>query len=211
MRCSKCSNPIRPVVAIDVDGTLGDYHGHFAKFAAGYFGRPLPRTYDGGVEFHEALGIPLHEYRAAKLAYRQGGLKRTMPVFPGAGILLRQLRQVAEVFITTTRPYLRLDQTDPDTREWLQRHGMEYDGLLYDEDKYERLTEIVDPTRVVAILDDLSEQYDAAKNTYGARVPILRRNEYNGAMSRPNTVTTLAEALSEITERIHEWETNHAG
>ena len=211
MRCSKCSTNIKPVVAVDIDGTLGDYHGHFTKFAEGYFGRPLNRSYDGGVEFHEALGIPLHEYRDAKLAYRQGGLKRTMPVYSGAGILVRQLRQVAEVFITTTRPYLRLDQTDPDTRFWLAKHGIEYDGLLYDEDKYERLTSIVDPTRVVAVLDDLSEQYDAAKHIYGPRVPILRRNEYNDAMTRPNTVSTLAEALSEINERIHEWETNNAG
>jgi uncharacterized HAD superfamily protein len=197
---------LRPVVAIDIDGTLGDYHGHFIRFAEGYFGRQLPRDYDGSVEFHEALGIPLGEYRDAKLAYRQGGNKRTMPRFDGAGILIRRLRQVSEVFITTTRPYLRLDQTDPDTREWLRRHEVEFDGLLYDEDKYEKLATIVDPRRVVAVLDDLSEQYDNAKRIYGDRVPILRRNNYNAAMNRPNVVHDLAEALSEINERIHEWE-----
>lgn len=211
MRCSKCSVLVRPVVAIDIDGTLGDYHGHFIKFAEGYFGRPLPRDFDGSIEFHEALGLPLGKYRDAKLAYRQGGMKRTMPRFDGAGILARQVRQVAEVFITTTRPFLRLDQTDPDTRFWLDRHEIFFDGLLYDEDKYEKLADIIDPSRVVAVLDDLSTQYDAAKNMFGDRVPILRQNAYNSAMKRPNTVTTLAEALSEIVERIHEWEGRYNG
>jgi uncharacterized HAD superfamily protein len=210
MRCSKCSENVKPVVAIDIDGTLGDYHGHFMKFAESYFGRPLPRTFDGSVEFHEALGLPLSEYREAKLAYRQGGGKRTMPRFDGAGIMVRRLRQVAEVFITTTRPYLRLDQTDPDTREWLRRAEIEYDGLLYHEDKYEVLSEIVDPRRVVAVLDDLPEQYDSAKRMFGERVPILRRNNFNTATSRPNQVSDLAEALAEINERIHEWEVKNA-
>lgn len=209
MRCSKCSNPIRPVVAIDVDGTLGDYHGHFRRFAETYFGRKLPEEYDGSVEFHEALGLPIAKYRDAKLAYRQGGGKRSMPRYDGATVMMSQLRHVAEVFITTTRPYLRLDQTDPDTRFWLDRHDIEFDGLLYDNDKYERLAEIVDPSRVVAVLDDLSTQYDAAARVFGEGVPILRQNEYNGAMKRPNMVTSIPEALLAIADRIDRWHHDH--
>lgn len=205
MRCTSCSQTVRPVVAIDIDGTLGDYHGHFMKFAEGYFGHQLPREYDGSVEFHEALGLPLNKYREAKLAYRQGGWKRMMPRHDGASTLIRQLRREAEVFITTTRPYLRLDQTDPDTRFWLESNDIQYDGLLYDEDKYSKLTEIVDSRRVVAVLDDLSVQYDAARQQFGDRVPILRRNNYNKAMDRPNAVNSLPQALTEIHDRIKEW------
>ncbi len=205
MRCTSCSNPVRPVVAIDIDGTLGDYHGHFIRFAESYFGRELPHNYDGSCEFHEALGLDLKTYRDAKLAYRQGGGKRSMPRHDGATVMMEQLQQVAEVFITTTRPYLRLDQTDPDTRFWLERHGIKFHGLLYDDEKYERLSEIVDPSRVVAVLDDLSTQYDSAARIFGNQVPILRQNEFNGAMARPNVVHSIPEALDAITDRINEW------
>lgn len=211
MHCTKCSAVVKPVVAIDIDGTLGDYHGHFIKFAEGYFGRRLPSDFDGSVEFHEALGLPLSDYRDAKLAYRQGGLKRTMPRFDGASILIKTLRRDAEVFITTTRPYLRLDQTDPDTRFWLQKNEIEYDGLLYDEDKYEVLADIVDRRRVVAVLDDLPEQYDSAKFVFGSGVPLLRINKWNGATKRPNSVRDLSHAMEEIYERIKRWKGTDEG
>ena len=38
MKCSSCSAPVAPVVAIDIDGTLGDYHQHFIEFAEQWLG-----------------------------------------------------------------------------------------------------------------------------------------------------------------------------
>lgn len=205
MLCSNCSQPLLPVVAIDIDGTLGDYHGHFLRFAQQYFNRVFLGQYDGTNDLSEYMEVNKEDYRACKLAYRQGGLKRSMPVYPGARNFLNAVRQISDVFITTTRPYLRLDQTDPDTREWLHRNGLKYDGLLYDEDKYIKLDEIVDHGRVVAVLDDLGSQYDAAAHMFGSRVPILRQNPYNTGVQRGNTVHDLDEALSQIQGRVQEW------
>ena len=39
MLCTSCSAVIRPVVAFDLDGSLGDYHNHFLNFAEGYLDR----------------------------------------------------------------------------------------------------------------------------------------------------------------------------
>lgn len=154
---------VRPVVAVDIDGTLGEYHEHFRRFASEYYGRHLPIGYDGSTDFSSWLGLSKAEYRQAKLAYRQGGAKRTMPVRDGAVELVNSLReQGAEIWLCTTRPYLRLDNIDPDTREWLRRHGIPYDGLLYGEDKYARLLECVDFERVVGVYDDLYEMCEHA-------------------------------------------------
>ena len=38
MKCTECGRELRPVVAIDIDGTLGDFHGHFIKFIVDYLG-----------------------------------------------------------------------------------------------------------------------------------------------------------------------------
>lgn len=159
MKCTECSRPIRPVAAVDIDGTLGDYHGHFIEFAEAYVGRELPHHYRGGEEFSDYLGIDKRTYRDAKLAYRQGGLKRSMAMFPGAGQFMDHLIELGfEIWITTTRPWLRLDNIDPDTREWLGRNRIPYDGLVYDKDKYQQLVGIVDPHRVLLVVEDLLEQ-----------------------------------------------------
>jgi hypothetical protein len=224
MLCSHCSREVKPVVAIDIDGTLGNYHLHFLDFACRYLGwgglEKLQLTahyvhYNGtrkfGEWFCEMLGVDMTTFRQIKLAYRQGGMKRTMPVDPEARAMIVQLRERAEVWLTTTRPYLRLDNVDPDTRFWLERNGIASDGILYDEEKYHQLATLIDPARVVAVLDDEAEQYSAAVTAFGAGAAILKHNGYNdGVIAQRTVARSLYEACSLIETRIDEWEKAHA-
>jgi hypothetical protein len=219
MLCSSCSRIVKPIVAVDIDGTLGNYHAHFIAYARstylGIAGSSRLPMYDGDEPFREwcerTMRVDATQFRAIKLAYRQGGLKRSMPVYDGAIELVAGLREAgAEVWLTTTRPYLRLDNVDPDTRFWLERHAIVFDGMLYDEDKYRILAEHVDRERVVAVLDDLPEQYDAAQHEFGSHVPILRCNDYNRAVKRPRIAPTLPMAGSAIKASIEDWRTAHA-
>lgn len=163
MLCSQCSAPVRPVVAVDIDGTLGNYHEHFHAFAEAYVGHALPPWYPGGGEFSDHLALDKRVYRDIKLAYRQGAQKRSMPVYPGAVRFMATLEALGlEVWICTTRPYMRLDNIDPDTREWMERNSIHYDAMVYDDDKYKQLIELVNPARVLAVIDDLYEQCELA-------------------------------------------------
>lgn len=222
MRCTSCSREVRPVVAVDIDGTLGDYHTHFLRFANDYLGLDPYEWYDqevpyrGGTKFKRWF-IQQYEtdertWNDIKLAYRQGGMKRSMPIFPGAAELCHSIRAAgSELWLTTTRPFLRLDNVDPDTRFWLELHGIEYDGLLYDEFKYERLGSQVDRERVVAVLDDLPEMFNAAGALFGWRTPMLRRTPYNAAVVTDTEWSDLFEVAEEITRRIKEWSYVHTG
>lgn len=219
MLCSNCGQRVDPVVAIDIDGTLGDYHGHFLNFASDYLDirKDPPETpwrYDGGLRFStwftEVFNCSIETYRQVKLAYRQGGMKRTMPIFTGAQAICGLVRDLGgELWVTTTRPYLSLDNIVPDTVEWLRRHEIEYDGMLFDEDKYEQLSDRVDSGRVVAILDDLPEQILAAKSIFGAHVPILVKNQYNAASTFVLT-SSLDAAADIVNARIRGWWRDHA-
>lgn len=218
MKCTECNKTVRPCVAIDLDGTLGDYIGHFTRHAEDYLGRYLlAPEYDGSMGFKDWCrkhwGISTATWSDIKLTYRQGAQKRTMPIYKDAQLLCDGVRKRAELWLTTTRPYLRHDNIDPDTREWLDRHGIKYDGLIYDEDKYRQLYNIVGPDRVCAVLDDLAEEADSAGNTFGWNVPIIRGTKHNiGA--KPVTgaprVNDLKNALMVIELRIDRWERNHA-
>lgn len=204
MRCSQCSQNVKPVVAVDIDGTLGDYHTHFTDFCIGYHEISMPvMPYDGSGDFEDYLGLTRQQYREAKLAYRQGGQKRSMPEYGGAREFVASLRAAGvEVWIATTRPWQRLDNIDPDTREWLRRHDIGIDGLLYGDDKYEQLCEHLDADRVVGVIDDLLEQCELAINIGLPAVQVKR--EHNVATQFFPRLT-LDEAEGWFIAKANEW------
>jgi 5'(3')-deoxyribonucleotidase len=208
MRCSRCSAVIRPVVAVDIDGTLGDYHHHFLEFSEVYLDRDLRRHWDGTGDWETYLGLDRRTYQELKLAYRQGGMKRSMPAFPMAAILMGEVQDAgAEVWITTTRPYNRLDNVDPDTKEWLRRNKIPFDYMLYDEHKYERLAQQVDHGRVIAVLDDLPDQCEAAARLFGHEVVIMRYAMHNRYRQHAfHGAEDLKQACRMIKSRIEGWE-----
>lgn len=188
--CSRCSEPVRPVVAFDIDGTLSNYHGHLMTFAQNWLGIGIPHLqipsleYKGGEPYGEwfmrTFGVDRATFRAVKLAYRQGGMKRTQPVVPGAKQLVREARdEGAEVWLTTTRPHDRFDRVDPDTREWLRRNLFNFDGLLYSDTKMEDLAERVDPSRVVAVLDDQVDILTRAQELFPDASIIMAAGTHN--------------------------------
>jgi hypothetical protein len=179
----------KPVVALDIDGTLGDYHAHFLWFASVWLGREMPSALDvnPGMRLSEFMGVPHNVYRECKLAYRQGGLKRFMPVYPFASELTREIHNLdAEVWLCTTRPYLRLDNIDPDTREWLRRNNIQYDAVIFGtlvneglvDYKYSELVRQVGKDRIAAAVDDLPEQIEKAKDV-GIKPVYVRDQPYN--------------------------------
>lgn len=214
MLCSSCSQVVRPVVAIDIDGTLGDYHGHFSEFAQAYLNRPLSQlrvweTYRGDEPykdwFQRTFGVDHSTFRQVKLAYRQGGMKRVMPMIPGASALVNGLMSHdVEVWLTTTRPHDRFDRVDPDTREWLARHRIRFDGLLYSGRKMEELSDRIDPGRVVAVLDDQINILDRVEDL--GWTGIMKRSIYNQkTVWLGYQAETLPRAYDIITMLLEQW------
>lgn len=209
MKCSDCSKEIQPIVVVDIDGTLAMHHEDITRFCSRYYDKAPPTfPYDGGESFADYLEITLDEYRAMKLAYRQGGNKRFVKPYPGAADFMKSLWLTVpspEIWVATTRPYQRLDNIDPDTREWLRRNDMKVDGLLYGDDKYEQLVETVDPARIVAVFEDLDEQM-----VYGTKLALPMFQIW-----RPHNETirwfggSLDEAFVYARNRIMEWSLDH--
>lgn len=205
----------QPVVALDIDGTMGDYHSHFLWFATHWFGRefPDPREVNPGIRLSTFMGISHREYRDCKLAYRQGGLKRFMPAYDGAGRITRMIQKAgAQVWICTSRPYLRLDNIDPDTREWLRRNDIRYDAVIWegiDEDyptKYADLVSQVGLGRIVAVVEDLPEQIaDAHRN--GIRNVYMMDQPYNREPATPDAtrITNLIDLWGWLQMDIEKW------
>lgn len=178
----------KPVVALDIDGTMFDYHGHFLQFAEAWYGRPMPdpSEINPGLSLHKFMKTSKATYRQCKLAYRQGGLERSMPVYPGASELTRMIRKAGgEVWICTTRPYLKMDTQAPNTMHLLRRNGIQYDHMLSGPHKYRDLVKQVGAERIVGVLDDLPEMYEQALSL--GLEPILRDQPYNRHITADRT------------------------
>lgn len=212
MNCSTCNDKLKPVVALDIDGTLARWMEHFVEVFLRDWLPPhewinIPtdarKGWDGSGELSDHLEMDKHTYRQAKLAFRQGGYKRFMSAYTGAQELASALRSAgAEIWITTTRPWLSLDNIDPDTRHWLARTGIEYDHLLFGEDKYQDLLERVDPQRIVMVLDDELENIYRCKEL--GLPAVMRINRFNMIRHVPfgPAVYNLQEARAIALERI---------
>jgi hypothetical protein len=214
MICTKCGDAVKPVVAIDIDGTMGKYHAHFLSFAEDYIGRQIAGAYTGEGSFKqwflETTNYPEHVWHDIKLAYRQGGQKRSMPVYKGAADLCDGvLAAGAELWITTTRPYIRHDNVDPDTREWLRRNGITFDYLIYDGAKYMKLADLVDRDRVVAVVDDLFEELESADRAFGRGKTIMRRTSWNSSDDWLPVYNNLYDIQLDVVGRIETWKREH--
>lgn len=206
MKCTECNKEIKPVIGVDIDGTLAQYHETVTMFSSRYFDRPHPdELYDGNGPFREYLGLTQAEHRAMKLAFRQGGNKRMMPPYPYVDDFFNDIRYLgAEVWVATTRPWQRLDNVDPDTQEWLRRCGIEIDGLLYGDDKYEQLILAVGIERIVGVFDDLPDQIDHARVLGLPAYQIWRpHNSFSSTRRVPGG--NLSEAPRWVARRIDEW------
>lgn len=200
---------LRPVVGLDIDGTSGEYHDHFIKFAEGWLGKDIPRGYDGSVNLAQWCGIAKTTYRRVKLAYRQGGLKRSMPVNYYAREFTVELRKRgALVVICTTRPYLSLEAVEADTRHWLRRNGIQHDGVITGEHKYRELVRTFGRRRVISVVDDLPEMLSQA-NESGVTGYLVNQPYNQPPHPKPWNglrVDDLEEAAAEIMAEIEEWE-----
>lgn len=177
-------------------------------------GRPMPPVDKNtdGIPLFRLMGVSKTTYRNCKLAYRQGGMKRSMPCYDGVDGVVRDMRhEGAEVWICTTRPYLRLDNIDPDTRHWLRRNGIPYDGVLFGTHKYRDLIKIVGLDRVLFVVDDLPELVDQAR-TIGLAA-YLRDQPYNRYRSDLDDVriADMSELQGLFAMHYDEWRSKHDG
>jgi len=200
----------------DIDGTLANYHAHLSNFVCQYWnlgGWAFDRgiRWDGEGNFEDCFKISQADYREAKLAFRMGGMKRTMPTFEDPGTRLVQWLhdQGVEIWYATTRPWKSLSNVDPDTQWWLEQTGLPVNGILYDEDKYQKLiSEVVDFDRVVMIVDDLPEQYDAA-DALGLPVCQVARPHNRGASGERPRRGTMGQLTKVAMDNLEAWRAKH--
>jgi hypothetical protein len=81
-------------------------------------------------------------------------------------------KRKGRIVVCTTRPFLSLEDVEPDTVHNLKRHGVQFDYILHGENKYRDLVKLVDPARIVMVLED---QDDMLAQAASLSLPAVRR------------------------------------
>jgi hypothetical protein len=211
------AGPLRSdfVVCVDIDGTLGQYHEHFHAFAEAWTGRtlPEPKLWKGDTiqSFWSYLGMSRQTYRKVKLAYRQGGLKRSMPTYDSgmtASEFTYRVRYAhLELWLCTTRPYLQLGNIDEDTRHWCRRNKIRYDQIMWGEKKYQDAVREArrHGQKVIVVLDDdpllVAQGFQARGRVMDHSGEFIMDRPWNRLSAWPRCFT-FNEALTAIAEAV---------
>ena len=125
------------VLGVDLDNSMADYEGGMRRRVArmrGISSADLPPVTDWGLA---ACGwfATQEEYLAAHIAAVNDGLYGSLPIYPGAADMLRELRgDGVRVRIITARE-ATLVRSGADTFWWLDRHRVEIDDIAFTGDK----------------------------------------------------------------------------
>ena len=128
----------KKICYLDIDGVLNNYPECWLEFIRM---KLLPK--DSRTEYilgdlnRAKHNIPYQEYKDLKWEYRESGYKETIPPNPDASRLTSDLRKLGyHIVIITSRPVKEHPSLFKQTINWLQKNKIEFDDLIFDEDKH---------------------------------------------------------------------------
>jgi len=119
---------------IDIDGVLNYYPECWLDYIEGVTGIRY-KTLGDAKEV-----IPYNEYRRLKAHYREGGYEASVPAREGSSELTSWLKgQGFRIFLLTKRPVDKHKLQWTQTREWLHKNKITFDGIFADENKHSKI------------------------------------------------------------------------
>jgi len=144
-----------PIAFIDIDGILATWPNNYIDFV----NAKLNRHYKTLPELKAGVDKKL-QYEL-KNEYRLNGSKKDLGVIEGAkGFLDRLKKDNFNIVLLTARPYKKYFRIYSDTLEWLNKHGLKYDCIIFDEEKEKYIINKFYKKNVKFIVED---QIDNAK------------------------------------------------
>lgn len=177
---------------VDIDGVLCDYRKTWHDFL---ISRGVGVVNNISVDLSGALSDP-SQYRFLKEDFRREGWKTKMNAFENASIFTETLSSFGlKVVIVTARPMHEHMRIYYDTVDWLEKNGIFYDHLVFEEKKREWASANLNKIRFCVEDDPLQAQ---KMSTWGMKV-FLVDQPYNKNVDNENIIRV--ENLLEIVDQ----------
>ena len=179
----------KETVFIDIDGVLATWPNDYINFV----NTKLNKNYATLPELKGDVDKKL-QYDL-KSEYRLNGSKRNLGVIEGAKKFLKQLKQCdLNIVLLTARPYKKYFRIYSDTLEWLLKHELEYDCIIFDEEKEKYIINKFYNNGVKFIVED---QIDNAKKLANNGFKVYLR--FNKGLYKDNIKQRDVEAMVKYT------------
>lgn len=137
------------IVISDIDGCLTDYPNVFLSWVADNTNLSFNNIQD------LKNSISNKKYKSLKNLYRTSGVKKDLPIKPGAKETFEEFkRQNRTIWIVTTRP--KCEPVMSDTIHWLNKNKITYDEIFFVDDKISFFKTMID-YGILIVIDD--EEY----------------------------------------------------
>ncbi|KAF5419511.1 MAG: 5' nucleotidase, deoxy (Pyrimidine), type C protein (NT5C) [Candidatus Methanocomedens sp.] len=148
------------IVISDIDGCLTDYPNVFLSYVADNMNLSFNNIQD------LKNSISNKKYKSLKNLYRTSGVKKDLPIKPGAKETFEEFkRQNRTIWIVTTRP--KCEPVVSDTIHWLNKKGIIYDDIFFVDDKVSFFKTII-KYGILIVIDDEEHVTDFAIETLDA-------------------------------------------
>lgn len=152
----------KEVVICDIDGVLGDYPYTFLEFVRS---QEKLKGRNPGFMSRNVWTLDLYKYlegevassdlREYKRLYRESGEIRKETVYQDSVNFLHTLKEKGYyVVLLTSRPFDEYKSLYLDTYIWLESHGFEYDMLINDDKKRNKVSKLLETSDVKFVVDD---------------------------------------------------------
>lgn len=152
----------RDIVVCDIDGILSDYPVTFLENVT-IMEAAAGRSVD--IDTDNVTNLDLYQYLEGRVSsedlkyykhlYRSTGAIRDEKVLEGAREFLHQMKlKGCYIVLLTSRPFDTYKSLYLDTYMWLVRNSLEFDMLLNDSKKRDKITKILQSSRIRFIVDD---------------------------------------------------------
>ena len=188
------------ICGIDIDDTISQS----TIFWINFVNEQLSGRYKGfNIEQFKDLNdvknkLSYNDYRRLKFKFRECGIKADIPIMPGAKELLTGLKGMGyKIILLTARPFQQHRNLFRTTVKWLEKHKLEYDGIVFGKDKNFRILMEV-PHLKFMVEDHCSLSNSIGK--LGCKVFLLN-NKYNYERNLHKNVIRVKK-LTEILELV---------
>jgi len=128
------------IIGLDLDGCIADYPKSYYDFIYKQTGKRVED--DGTYNIYENVAKVFGEEKAKELKslYRETGEKRFIEKLDGASEFAKVARKKGyKIIILSARPCKEHPRIFADTIEWLKKNDIEYDAIIFDNKKEERI------------------------------------------------------------------------
>lgn len=205
------TNPDQKVVICDIDGVLSDYPCTFLNFVKERYKEDtghdlvLPATEVDNLNLYDYLRDTISpvDLKRYKKEYRQSGKIRDELVSPGSVEFLKELRKRNyRVVLLTSRPFSSYQNLQLDTFIWLTRNCLEFDDLICDTKKRDKIIKILENSEISFMIDDDPVIVEGVRGISGLKKVYLRDQSYNRKVEEDETVIRFHD-FSEILEDLN--------